>query len=59
MNYCVKALKIVHINERTTLEDYEQYMPNSIEAIKEELRLKSIGGYCHIRTEKITKGASK
>jgi hypothetical protein len=48
MNYVVKAFKIVHQNEKTTLEDYEKPVPNYFEGIREQNRLKSLGHYSNI-----------
>ena len=52
MNYKVKAYKIVSINDRTSLEFYEKDVPNYVEALKEQNRLKSIGGYANITIRK-------
>jgi hypothetical protein len=55
MNYKVKAFKIIHINENTSLEDYEREVPNNTEAEKERSRLLSIGNYTNITIQKISR----
>jgi hypothetical protein len=52
MNYTVKAFKIIHINNITTLEDYEREVSNYTEAEKEYIRLKSMGEYANVSIQK-------
>jgi hypothetical protein len=49
MTYIVKAVKIISMNDRTMLEEYEKSCNNSSEACKEESRLRSSGDYANIR----------
>lgn len=57
MNFTVKAFKIVSINDRTTLEDYEKVVPNYFEAKKEFIRLKSLGEYTNVSIVENKKGS--
>ena len=56
MNYKVKGFRIIHINEDTSLEEYEREVSNYNEAQKEENRLKSLG-YVNVVTQKIKERA--
>ena len=48
MNYTVKAVKIIHLdNGTTTLEDYQKESATYYDAEKEKIRLK-LEGYCSI-----------
>jgi hypothetical protein len=56
MNYKVKGFRIIHINEDTSLEEYERDVSNYNEAQKEETRLKSLG-YVNIVISKVKERA--
>lgn len=58
MNYKVKGFRIIHINEDTSLEEYEREVSNYNEALKEETRLKSLG-YVNVVTQKIKERAHR
>ena len=55
MNYTVKAVRIYLIAGNTKLEDHEREVSTYEEALKEEIRLKSLGNYNNITIRKIKK----